>query len=219
MRNVASRELLRPTPGSSVSFYRHTAPLEQVFADLVEDLTVGGWTIKDTKGSLYARAMAGCGSTCDELRFYAVTRRFGGVSETILRVTGPADIQPSVPLKGACEPVPISAETFDEASRYAPVYDVDLDRDGQLDVYVPRWNGSKVVWDARVMRGTCGHLVGTFPRLPADPHTSKLSSAVLVDLTVSLEVELDNGRRRKVPVTYSFDGSNYVAPDDAPAPS
>ena len=202
-----------------MSFYRHTAPLEQVFADLVEDLTVGGWTIKDTKGSLYARAMAGCGSTCDELRFYAVTRRFGGVSETILRVTGPADIQPSVPLKGACEPVPISAETFDEASRYAPVYDVDLDRDGQLDVYVPRWNGSKVVWDARVMRGTCGHLVGTFPRLPADPHTSKLSSAVLVDLTVSLEVELDNGRRRKVPVTYSFDGSNYVAPDDAPAPS
>ncbi len=81
-----------------------------------------------------------------------------------------------------------------------------------MDGYVPRFDGVNVVWDAYVMRGSCGHRVGTFGRLPSDPHTTELGPAGLVAVTVAEPSVDKDGRRRKTPVTYRFDGTRYVPP-------
>jgi len=137
----------------------------------------------------------------------------GPISETLLRVSSPHEIRPPLKLQGACVPVELATTQLDEAARYAPIYDVDLDRDGRLDGYVPRFDGEAVVWDAYVMRGGCGHAVGTFPRPPADPHTTEMGESGLVDLTVSELAVDEHGREHKVPVTYRFDGTRYVRPE------
>lgn len=214
---AASREQLSLPGGAVVLFFRHTGPYESAFSGLVSDLTAGGWQILDSKGSLYSQSISGCGVNCDELRFYAVTRRMGPISETLLRVSGPTENRSRVPLEGICVSVPLAKRKLDPASRYGPLFDVDLDRDGYLDGYVPRFDGVAVVWDAYVMRGSCGHRVGTFPKLPADPHTTELGPTGLVDLTVA-EPSIDkDGRRRKTPVTYRFDGARYVRPRPSPS--
>jgi hypothetical protein len=200
-----------------VLFFRHTGPYESAFSGFVSDLTQGGWQILDSKGSLYSQSISGCGVNCDALRFYAVTRRTGPVSETLLRVSGPGENRPQVELEGICVSLPLLKPRLDPASRYGPLFDVDLDRDGYLDGYVPRFDGVEVVWDVYVMRGSCGYRVGTLPRLPADPHTTELGSSGLVDLTVA-EPSIDpDGRRRKTPVTYRFDGARYVPPQPSPS--
>ncbi len=203
--------------GAIVMFMRHKGPFEGVVAGLVADLVDGGWQVLDAKGTLYSRSIAGCGSSCDTLRFYAVTRKLGPASETLLRVSGPSELRPRASLPGPCEDVTLARRQTDAASRFGPIYDVDLDRDGQLDVYVPRAEGDRVVWDARVMRGSCGHLVGTFERLPADPHTTRFGEAALVDLTIAEERVDDDGRHRRVPVTLHFDGRRYVRPEASPS--
>ncbi len=217
VRNVSGREVMVLDDGAVVVFMRHKGPFEGVVADLVTDLVDGGWQVLDAKGSLYSRSIAGCGSSCEELRFYAVTRKLGPASETLLRVSAPTELRAPPQLTSPCEPVTLARDTLDEASRYGPIYDVDLDRDGRLDVYVPRAEGDRVVWDARVMRGACGHLVGTFERLPGDPHTTKLGEDALVDLTIAEEHIDEDGRRRGVPVTYHFDGQRYVRPEASPS--
>lgn len=213
IRNASAREQIAVPGGGMAMFFRHTGPFQTAFASLVEDLQTGGWQVLDAKGSLYSQSIAGCGPSCDELRFYAVTRRIGPRSRTVLRVSFGADIQPPVQFASPCVPVALSTPVLDEASRYSPVYDVDLDRDGRLDAYVPRFDGEDVVWDAYAMRGACGHLVGTFPRLPADPHTTAMSSTGLVDLTVAEPRIDEDGRERRVPITYHFDGTAYVPPE------
>ncbi|MBV1858306.1 MAG: hypothetical protein KUG77_07830, partial [Nannocystaceae bacterium] len=154
---AASREQLLLPGGALVLFFRHTGPFESAFSGLVSDLTTGGWQILDSKGSLYSQSISGCGVSCDEVRFYAVTRRMGPISETLLRVSGPSENRPQVELEGVCVSVPLAKRKLDPASRYGPVFDVDLDRDGRLDGYVPRFDGAAVVWDVYVMRGSCGH--------------------------------------------------------------
>ncbi len=213
IRNAGSREQIPLSGGGVVLFFRHTGPFQSAFSDLVEDLTAGGWQILDVKGSLYSQSMSGCGPSCDDLRFYAVTRRLGPRSETLLRVASKAEIRPEVGFETPCVPVPLARAELDESSRFGPIYDVDLDRDGRLDAYAPRFDGERVVWDAYAMRGACGHPARTFPRLPADPHTTEMGESGLVDLTVSEPVVDEDGRERKVPVTYRFDGTSYLRPE------
>lgn len=214
---ASSREQITLPNGAIVLFFRHTGLFESVFSDLVSDLTAGGWQILDSKGSLYSQSISGCGVNCDELRFYAVTRRMGPISQTLLRVSGPDENRPQVELEGSCVSVSIAKRRLDPASRYGPLFDVDLDRDGRLDGYVPRFDGVNVVWDAYVMRGSCGHRVGTFSILPADPHTTVLGPTGLVNLTFAEAEVGEDGRHRKVPVTYRFDGVQYVKLQPSPS--
>lgn len=213
VRNAASREQISLPGGGVVLFFRHTGPFQSAFSGLVADLSAGGWQILDAKGTVHSQSLSGCGPDCDELRFYAVTRRVGYRSETLLRVYSPDEIRPPLELSTPCVPVMLSLEELDASSRYAPIYDVDLDRDGRLDVYVPRLEGEDVVWDAHVMRGGCGHHVGTFVRLPADPHTTEMGPEGLVPLTVAEPQVDEDGRERKVPVTYRFNGTAYERPE------
>ena len=213
IRNASSREQILLPNGGVVLFLRHSGPFASAFSELVADLHAGGWQILDAKGSLYSQSISGCGRTCDELRFYAVTRRSGPRSETLLRVSSADDIRPPVEFSTPCVPVALSTPKIDEASRYSALYDVDLDRDGRLDAYVPRWDGEAVVWDAYAMRGACGHLVGTFPRLPGNPHTTQMGSTGMVDLTVAEPQVDEDGRERRVPVTYRFNGTVYERPE------
>lgn len=225
LRNTSSREQIQLSNGAVVLFFRHSGPFESAFSDLTRDLTAGGWQILDVKGNVYSQAMSGCGPTCDDLRFYAVTRRKGPKSDTLLRISSPTEHRPTVQFSGVCTPIAVARPELDAASRFAPIYDVDLDRDGRLDVYVPRipeegeaeGDEDGVVWDAYVMRGACGYRVGTFVRLPAEPHTTEMGEAGLVDLTMAETSVDEDGRRRQRPVTFHFDGTRYVRPEPSPS--
>ncbi len=219
VRGTSGLESIEQPGGSKVLFMRHSGPFDRAFAILVQDLESGGWTIRDSRGGTYYRAISGCGESCETQRFYAVTRRQGPTSTTLLRVTSTRELGAKPTFSTSCEPVGIALPTLDEAARYGPVYDVDLDRDGRLDVYVPRAEGDDIVWDAVVMSASCGHRVGTFVRLPADPHMNLLGPGGLVDLTVSEPRVDDDGRTRRVPVTYRYDGTSYVPLSDATSPS
>lgn len=214
--NTSSREQILLPNGAQVLFLRHRGPFESSFAGLTRDLVAGGWQVLDVKGNVFSQAMAGCGQSCDDVRFYAVTRRVGPVSETLLRISSPAEHGPPLELTGPCTPVAVARPELDAASRYAPIYDVDLDRDGRLDAYVPRAEGEDVVWDAYVMRGACGVRVGTFTRLPADPHTTAMGDSGLVDLTMAETIVDEDGRNRQIPITFRFDGTRYVRPEATP---
>ncbi len=64
-----------------------------------------------------------------------------------------------------------------------PIEPIDLDGDGELDRFVPRKNAGKcprdLIYDVYLMRGECGHLIGSLSgELRDDSHISKLSHGV-----------------------------------------
>jgi hypothetical protein len=132
---------------------------------------------------------------------------------------GPAEFTRRVRLPAGCEPVALARELeLHRSVGVQPVRDVDLDRDGRLDAFVPRVGTEvlpgetqpRVVWDALVMRDGCGHTVGTFTEVPYDDHFAAVGPRGLVDLTVRSRKAID-GRAVRVVERMRFTGARYVA--------
>ena len=132
---------------------------------------------------------------------------------------GPAEFSRRVRLPGGCETVALARELeLQRGVRVQPVRDVDLDRDGRLDAFVPRLGDvmpgetePRVVWDALVMRDGCGHRVGTFTEVPYDDHFAVVGPRGLLDLTVRSRKTID-GKAVRVVERMRFTGVRYEEP-------
>lgn len=199
-------------------FFRNTLSLEEASVGLRSALVDAGWTLTMHRGSAMIRSFSGCNGDCAQGRFYAVVKleRNGAVTTT-MRMATPGEFGRKVPLRGECAPVALARPGGrDAASRFAPVFSADLDRDGRLDGFVPRTStvedgdeAPEVVWDVVVTRGECGHVVGTLWGIPIDSEFAPLGTRGLADLILVSRREID-GKRRRVIEQISFNGKRYA---------
>ena len=211
-------------------FFRHSLSLEAAWRDVLTSLEADGWSLNEGSGSGRIFNVSACRPDCDTLRLYAVAREESGTSTITLRVIEPGEFDRRVRLPGRCEGVTL--DPVDPQSRlaaYMPVHMVDLDRDGRLDVFLPRPReqtqklpiptegdlpaslpGVEVQWDAYVMRGECGHFVGTFDGLPEEEHFAPPGRKGLVDLRAPVFEVGDDDEVRRIKRAFWFDGDAYV---------
>jgi hypothetical protein len=86
----------------------------------------------------------------------------------------------------------------------------DLDGDGSIDTFVkPAWAcGDACKRSVYVMRGTCGHYVGTFPSVDRYEALDQKTNG-LRDLSTRPRQHEDDGEMHCYQVVYKFDGKAY----------
>jgi hypothetical protein len=205
---VSGVEHYRLRHGGTVLFFRVGGSLDEATAVVLQALQAEGWPLLEHHGAGRVRVVTGCAPDCGGDRFYLVIRQeLVGRVHAILRMIAPGEFTQEVPLPEGCESVALARDLA--LGRVQPVRDVDLDRDGRLDAFVPRRGDEvlpgetepRVVWDALVMRGGCGHRVGTFSAVPYDDHFAPVGPHGLIDLTVRSDGEV---------VRMRFTGTQYV---------
>lgn len=217
--------------GGRVLFFRHSAPLEAAWTDVLTNLRTAGWEFVDHRASGRVWSVSACHPDCDARRFYAVARELRGTTVgVVVRVIEPGEFNRRVRLPGECVRVAIGhRDAGHRSASYMPIFSVDLDRDGRLDAFVPRprpaqdvevlahglehgiaaISGGAVVWDAYVMRGACGHRVGTFDAVPDEEHFAPPGRRGLIDLRAPVFDKDEEGDVRRVSRAYWFDGQRY----------
>ncbi len=216
---VSSVAHYRLRHGGAVLFFRPSGSLDEATAAVLQALREGGWRLLDHHGAGRVRTLSGCAPDCDGERFYLVIRQeLVGRVHAILRLIAPSERAKEVTLPEACEPIALAEDlALHRGGGVQPVRDVDLDRDGRLDAFVPRRTDEvlpgdtqpQVVWDALVMRDGCGHRVGTFTAVPYDDHFAPVGPHGLIDLTVRSRKTTDGQVVREVE-RYRFTGAQYV---------
>ena len=90
------------------------------------------------------------------------------------------------------------------------VRDEDLDGDGVGDAFVkPAWAcGDSCMRSAYVMRGTCGHFVGSFPSIDRYESIDTMTNGLKDLLTRPRRVE-DDGQMHCYQIVLKFDGTEY----------
>jgi hypothetical protein len=204
--------------GGTVLFFRFSGSLDEATASLLVALEEDGWELREHHGAGRIRSLTGCVKDCETERFYVVVKQeLVGNVHAIVRMIGPAEFSRRVRLPGGCETVALARELeLQRGVRVQPVRDVDLDRDGRLDAFVPRLGDvvlpgetqPRVVWDALVMRDGCGHDVGTFTEVPYDDHFAVVGPRGLLDLTVRSRKVID-GKTVRVVERMRFSGTRY----------
>lgn len=220
IEGVYGIEQYRLRHGGMVVFFRAGGSLDDVTAALLEALTSDGWLLREHHGSGQVRAIAGCVIDCTRERFYAVVRQeIAGNVHAIVRTIGPGEFSRRVRLPEGCARVELARDPeLHRGVGVQPVRDVDLDRDGRLDAFVPRLGDEvlpgethpRVVWDAMVMREDCWHTVGTFTEVPYDDHFATAAPRGLIDLTVRSR-KVEGGAVVRVVEELRFTGARYVA--------
>jgi hypothetical protein len=215
--DVERYELAR---GGAMLTYRSNQPFDTAWTTLFDGLLDAGWNIVDNRGSFRRRALTACWPDCDTRRYYVVAiRGLGDDVRVVVRAMGPQEFAKPVPLEGPCVEPPYARAVEAAPARYAPVFDFDLDRDGRLDLLVPRVDedakpvpGERMpmLWDVYVTRGACGVMVATLPDVPADDVASPTSEGGLIDLAVRRRVTVD-GQPKRVLELHRFAGGRYVA--------
>jgi hypothetical protein len=204
--------------GATVLFFRHPLPLDAAFEDVFGRMAAAGWSFSDERGAGNVRTFSACPTDCEQQRLYVIMKedRTGHVI-AVVRWPGATEARRGLRLPGACVPIGLT-----EAGGWMPVLDVDLDRDGRLDLFVPRRANppdpsedgevqprAEVVWDAYVMRGDCGYAVGSFGAVPPSDHASEPGRRGLIDLAVPDRTTVD-GVQQWVAEVWWFDGSKYA---------
>lgn len=90
------------------------------------------------------------------------------------------------------------------------VRDEDLDGDGVVDAFVkPGWScGESCKRSVYVVRGTCGHYVGTFPSMDKF-ETVETKTNGLKDLSTRPRIQEEDGKIHCYQVILKFDGTAY----------
>lgn len=122
---------------------------------------------------------------------------------------------PTVKLPGDCVDPLGDGDKHDPARPFdkhvqQDVRDDDLDGDGAIDSFVkPGWGcGDACKRSAYVMRGTCGHYVGTFPSVDRYEALDEKTNGLRDISTRPRKVE-DDGNMHCYQVILKFDGSEY----------
>ena len=219
IEGVSSVAHFRLRHGGAVLFFRPSGSLDEATAAVLQALQGEGWPLLDHHGAGPVRALSGCAPDCDRERFYLVIRQeLVGRVHAILRIIGPDELAQQVELPDGCEVVALADDlALHRGGGVQPVRDVDLDRDGRLDAFVPRRGDEvlpgetepQIVWDALVMRDGCGHRVGTFTEVPYDDHFAPVGPHGLIDLTVRSRKAKDGEVVREVE-RMRFTGERYA---------
>lgn len=121
----------------------------------------------------------------------------------------------AVHLPGECVDPAVDGDRHDPARPFdkhvqSDVRDDDLDGDGIVDMFVkPGWAcGDACRRSAYVMRGTCGHWVGTFPSVDRYEALDTKSHGLRDISTRPRRVE-DDGQMHCYNVILAFDGEQY----------
>lgn len=116
---------------------------------------------------------------------------------------------------GTCVDVVSDGDTHDSTRPFdkhvqLDVRDFDLDGDGVVDAFVkPAWAcGNSCNRSAYVVRGTCGHWVGTFPSVDRYEALDSKTNG-LKDLSVRPRREEEDGQLHCYNVILKYDGTEY----------
>jgi len=206
--------------GGTLLVFRHGEALEDVWVELLRATSDAGWRYIDDRSSGRTRTLSACSPDCATRRFYIVARKRGidGVTVIVREVALSEFVSPSfasanswsLPLEPKCDLVQwLADQPLGESARHAPIIDIDLDRDGRLDVLLPTNGFHGVEWEAFVLRGSCAHEVGRLPGKPRADHASAVGPNGLLDLSVSVRMgEVD--RPTHVEKTLRYDGGRFV---------
>jgi len=204
-----------------VLFFRSMEGVGEVFEQVFSSMQDGGFRMGAQRGNGWRRTFSACKPDCDTRRYYGVvTSSFVEGTHAVVRSSVPPESAPV--LAGACTEITVTTDLVQDAQLlYRTLLDLDLDRDGVLDPMVPRVledrNGDgrasreETVWDLFVMRGDCGHFVGTLPDQPRADHFFPVGEHGLIDLVVVRRVQ-----DKHVTERYTFDGQRYVLAEQSP---
>jgi hypothetical protein len=205
-----------------VLFFRSMRGVGEVWSELFVGMQKAGFRMGVQRGNGWRRTFAACKPDCDSRRYYGVvTSSLGEGTHAVIRSIAPLEFERAPVLSGACTEVAVTTDLVQDAQLlYRQLLDIDLDRDGVLDPMVPRAvadrdgdgraSREETVWDLFVMRGGCGHFVGTIPDQPSADHFFPVGPKGLIDLVVVRRV-----RDKHVTERYAFDGQRYVVAEQS----